>query len=75
MDTSQLKTILAYLKSGNTITQLEATKKFNICRLSSIINILRNKGYGIETETVWGTNSYGNMSHHAVYRLVKDIDE
>ena len=44
---SQCKTILDYLKEGNSITQLEATKKWDITRLAARVSDLRKRGNNI----------------------------
>lgn len=49
---SQKKQILAYLKTGKSLTQLEALYKFGCMRLASRINDLRNDGWGILTESI-----------------------
>ena len=49
---SQEKRVLAYLKDGYTITQLEALQMFGCMRLSDRIFTLRNKGYNIKTKMV-----------------------
>lgn len=41
--------ILNYLKSGKSITPLEAMQMFNSFRLATIIHDLRQDGYDIET--------------------------
>lgn len=50
---SQENVILEYLKSGKTISQLEATRKFNYIRLSAIIYSLKKKGHCISCEIVY----------------------
>ena len=49
---SQCARIQAYLEGGNTITQMEALKRFGCFRLASRINDLRNKGLAILTKKV-----------------------
>ena len=49
---SQCKTILEYLKEGNSITQIEASDKFRITRLAARISDLRDRGYNIVSERV-----------------------
>ena len=49
---SQCDAILAHLKEGNTITQIDALNKFGCFRLGSRINDLRNRGHNIECQTV-----------------------
>lgn len=43
------ESVLNYLKTGKTITPLEAMLMFNSYRLATIIHDLRQEGYDIET--------------------------
>jgi len=70
---SQVTEIVEHLRKYKTITSYEAIEKFGATRLSGIIFILREKGFGIETEMVQAKNRYGNATNYAVYRLTKDI--
>lgn len=67
---SQTHQILKHLKTGNTITPLEALDKFNVMRLGARINDLRNLGHNIITETVHAGNK-----HYARYRLQNPFTE
>ena len=49
---SQCKMILAWLESGRTLTQLQATNLFGCIRLPSRVNDLRNRGFNIEMTKV-----------------------
>lgn len=49
---SQTKKILAHLKSGKTITPLEALAEFGCLRLSGRIYDLRRDGHQIETNRI-----------------------
>lgn len=49
---SQSEAILSYLKTGKTLTQLEALYMFNCMRLSGRIYDLRNKGWPIHKELI-----------------------
>lgn len=56
MTTSQNTAILSWLKSGNTLTQREATNRFDCTRLAARVHDLRAEGHAInrvmvETET------------------------
>ena len=42
--------ILKYLESGNTLTSLEAFRRFRTLSLQQHINVLRNRGNKIKTE-------------------------
>lgn len=72
---SQTSEIIAYLRKYKQITSYEATKRFGATRLSGIIFILRERGFGIETEMVQGKNRYGHTTSYAIYHLVKDLEE
>lgn len=49
---TQTAAILALLKSGETITQAQALRKFSCWRLSARIQNLRDAGWRIATERV-----------------------
>lgn len=58
---SQTDMVLKHLKSGKTLTSLEAIKKFGITRLASRINDLRQtkdgkkiRGYMVKVKTRYG---------------------
>ena len=53
---SQKEQVLKYLKEHESITSIQAFKKFNVTRLSSIIFNLREEGYDITTEYRKGKN-------------------
>jgi hypothetical protein len=52
MKTSQNNQILAHLKSGKTITPLQALWQFNCFRLSGRIHELKSKGWNITSEMI-----------------------
>tara|TARA_R110002110_G_scaffold87307_18_gene227709 strand:+ start:1037 stop:1261 length:225 start_codon:yes stop_codon:yes gene_type:complete len=64
---SQANDILNYLKQGNTITPLEALKKFHCLRLAARINDLKEKGHMITKDNIKNTN---NSKYHARYKLI-----
>ena len=47
---SQKKQILAYLRTGKSLTQMEALHRFGCMRLASRINDIRNEGWNVLTE-------------------------
>jgi hypothetical protein len=49
---TQKEKILTWLKSGKTLTQLQALKRFQCQALSSRINNLRDDGHKIHTEMI-----------------------
>ena len=65
---SQTKSILEYLKQGNSITSLEALNSFQCMRLASRINDIKNMGYEV-ISTMTEVNSRKKV---ASYRL-KDL--
>jgi len=44
---TQAQQVLSYLRSGNALSQIEATHYFNICCLAERIRDLRKQGHGI----------------------------
>lgn len=72
---SQTSEIIKLLRKQGYITSFEAIERFGATRLSSIIFVLRKKGFGIETEMVQGKNRYGHITNYAIYRLTKDIKD
>lgn len=72
---SQASEIIKLLRKQGYITSFEAIERFGATRLSSIIFVLRKKGFGIETEMVQGKNRYGHITNYAIYRLTKDIKD
>ena len=72
---SQTSEIINLLRKQGYITSYEAIEKFGATRLSGIIFILRERGFGIETEMVQGKNRYGHTTSYVIYHLVKDLEE
>lgn len=72
---SQISEVIDLLRKQGYITSYEAIEKFGATRLSGIIFILRERGFGIETEMVQGKNRYGHTTSYAIYHLVKDLEE
>ena len=66
--TSQNAMILNFLKSGGSLTPIEALQKFQCFRLAARIDNLRNKGYVIETEILKDDNG----KSYASYSIPKD---
>jgi hypothetical protein len=58
---SQNQAILDYLKSGNTLTPIEALEKFHCFRLAARISDLRKSGHTILND---------GQSNYAKYRLL-----
>ena len=72
---SQISEVIGLLILQGYITFYESIEKFCSTRLSGIIFILRERGFGIDTEMVQGKNRYGHSTNYAIYRLTKDIEE
>lgn len=62
--------VLNHLKIYGSISQREAVKYYNLYRLSSVIYILRKRGYEIKSELKPFTSKYGIKSNFAIYHLV-----
>ena len=69
---NQCERILRHLEDYDSITSLEAMKDYGIMRLASRITDLKRRGYPIQSETVSGTNRYGETTYYSKYRLEKN---
>jgi hypothetical protein len=49
---TQSEAILKHLKSGDTITSLEALQRYGCLRLAAVIHSLRKEGFDVNTEMV-----------------------
>lgn len=67
--TSQCEQILLHLKSGKSITPIEALNQYGIMRLGARIYDLRNQGYDIESEPVVKTSVSGTRIRYARYSM------
>jgi len=65
---TQKKQILDYLKTGKSITKLEALKMFSIWNSGDAIFNLRKEGYNIETTMI--TNG---KKRFASYKLIENV--
>lgn len=68
---SQCDQILAYLKKGKALTQLEALRLFGVLRLGARVKDLRDRGYPITSEMIPVSTSRGGTARVARYRLAK----
>lgn len=67
---TQMEAVLAYLKSGNSLTQKQANELCGTERLGAIIYDLRHKvGYDIIREDCTGKNRFGNNTTFGRYSL------
>jgi hypothetical protein len=65
---TQEKAVLDYLKSGKTLTTLEAMKELSIVDLGKVVSTLRRKGHNITSTSKTGANQYGKV-RYSVYKL------
>lgn len=63
---TQAQRILIYLKTGKTLTPLEALKKFGCFRLAARISDLRSQGH-----TIWTNYITKDNKTFAAYKLSK----
>lgn len=66
---NQTKRIREWLKSGKTLTSIQAYDMWGCTRLASRIYFLRSKGMMIETKMVRGKNRFGATCEYAEYFL------
>ena len=69
MKTKQTEIILAHLKTGRGITQLEALTLYGVGRLASRIHDLKAAGYEITAQTVKVQKANGETANVCEYRL------
>jgi len=65
--------VLSHLKSGQTITSLDAINLYGATRLSAIIFNLRQRGLNIATLPTTIKDRFGNTTTYAKYKLL-DLD-
>ncbi len=65
--------VLSHLKSGQTITSLDAINLYGATRLSAIIFNLRQRGLNIATLPTTIKDRFGNSTTYAKYKLL-DLD-
>ena len=63
---TQTQRILIYLKTGKSLTPLEALNKFGCFRLAARINDLRSQGH-----TIWTNYVQKDKKFFAAYKLSK----
>ena len=61
------KAIREYLIKGNTLTQLEASRRFDVLHLAGVISKMRKKGYGFKVDKIVKPDGYT----YARYQLIK----
>ena len=67
---SQRNFVINYLNHYKAITSMEAFRYYGITRLSSIIHVLRNSGYKIDTIMVRDRSRSGEPCRYAKYVIV-----
>ena len=68
---SQQKRLLAWLKSGKTLTRLSAWDDLGILEAPARISELRSQGYNISTTMVPVINRYGEAVRIALWKYVR----
>lgn len=71
---NQTSAILAHLKSGQSISSMEAFELYGVTRLSAKIFELRKKGYEIKCQKRCTTNRFGHTSYYKDYYLEEEGD-
>ena len=71
---SQRQAVLTHLQLHKKISSKEAFELYGITRLSSIIFVLKDRGYIIETEMEQTTTRYGTTANYAVYKYIGEVD-
>lgn len=66
---NQMSHVLAHLKSGRSITSMQAFELYGCTRLADKVHKLRKRGYNIETISRETTTRYGDTCVYAEYRL------
>lgn len=66
---TQCNMIAEYLKSGKSITPMDALRKFGCMRLASRIHDLKERGMKITGSMVYDTDDEGNNKKWKVYWL------
>lgn len=66
MNNTQLNQVLAHLKQGRSITQMDAIRLFKCYRLSAVVDKLRKQGFEIVTYNERNSSGIGT---HARYEL------
>jgi len=67
---SKTQDVLNHLKNYGSISQREAVEYYNLYRLSSVIYVLKKRGYEITSELAPFVSKYGIKSNFAIYHLI-----
>ena len=68
---NQITELLAWLKKGHRITQMQATDMFGITRLGAKVFELKKAGYDIQDNWISTINRYGHKTRFKEYYLVE----
>lgn len=72
--TTKSAEVLKHLKSGKSITSLEAINLYGATRLSAIIHRLRKRGFDIVSVSERKLDRYGKVCTFSRYRLCTKVD-
>lgn len=72
---NQVKAVLAHLKSGQSITSMQAYELYRITRLSAKIFDIKAMGYNVQFIRHKTINSFGNRSWYKEYYLVEEEEK
>lgn len=61
-----------YLRKNNGITQLEATHKLGITRLSAVVFDMKKEGYVIDGEMIDVINRFGEKTRVMRYTMISE---
>lgn len=68
----QIEMVLEHLKSGKSITSLEAINLYGATRLADIIFRLKKRGYIITKKIITVPTRYGKTARVAEYTLIQE---
>lgn len=71
---TQCEQILEYMKTGASVTPLEALSRFGCFRLAARISDLRDRGNVIEMQKMSYTTQAGVKKTVASYRLIREAE-
>ena len=72
---TQNERVLRHLKEYGSITPIEALKEYGIMRLASRISDLKKEGHVIGKSLKKHINRFGESTHYASYKLLKEKSE
>jgi len=69
---TQNEKIIRHFDDHKKINPMQALREYGIMRLASRISDLRRKGYKFTKVMKKHVNKYGEVTHYAEYRMVKE---